>query len=259
MTTAIHNAINQGLTVTIASGNEAQSNGISWPACISGVLSVGDVYSDSFGGLIWTGVCTDATTFKDKLICHCNRGNILDILAPGAMICSTRLPGDADDWVCGDGTFIQKGGTSMATPHVAGGAALINQYAQLVGISLTPQQVEDLLKENADDIGYTWPRLNVLAAINTLSTNCNVSNPQNSLNCLDETISYTQDAIMNVSANYTDCTITAHSITVGSNGTVVFWPQAAHTASKLCRGPPKPPPPPPPPYPPPPPSRWPPP
>ncbi|MBA3064421.1 S8 family serine peptidase, partial [Candidatus Woesearchaeota archaeon] len=94
----------------------------------------------------------------------------------GYGICSTRLPGDNDGSVCGDGTFISKSGTSMSTPHVAGAAALIKQFVRLQdGTDITPQEIEDVLNDTGVQIydGATernYSRIDVYAAILSLDT-----------------------------------------------------------------------------------------
>jgi hypothetical protein len=63
-------------------------------------------------------------------------------------------------------------GTSMASPHVTGAAALVFQNAYAGGTLLTPSMVADILKRSATDLGtagidnvYGWGLLNVAAAL----------------------------------------------------------------------------------------------
>lgn len=79
-----------------------------------------------------------ATDPLDYLYSYSNRGNNLDLVAPGNN--TTTLIG---------GQYGAGGGTSFAAPVVAGVAALMLS----VNPSLTPGQVQDLLKQNADDLG----------------------------------------------------------------------------------------------------------
>lgn len=156
---AIDNAVAQGIFVSVASGNEAHLNGISYPACAPNAVSVGDVYDANVGGVSWgvPTVCTDSTTYADKIVCHCNRDEILDLLAPGAMINSTVLNGGYDKY----------GGTSMAAPHVAGAAVILQE----ANPTLTPYEINDTLRKTGKSIydsatGLTFPRIDVLAAFN---------------------------------------------------------------------------------------------
>jgi len=73
----IGNARNAGINVVVAAGNAALSNGVfaaglASPACTPGVVSVGAVYDDNVGGLIWGSApnqCTDNPTGADKVAC----------------------------------------------------------------------------------------------------------------------------------------------------------------------------------------------
>jgi subtilisin family serine protease len=74
-----------------------------------------------------------------------------DILAPGVNICSAELFSTFfPDEKCFDNSHILLSGTSMATPHIAGIAALILQLHP----TWTPDQVKTAIKNNADDLGY---------------------------------------------------------------------------------------------------------
>ena len=165
---AISAAFNHGIFVSVASGNEAYEDGISYPACVSRAISVGGVYDANVGTVSWGGTpptCQDITTAPDQIVCHTNRDEILDLLAPGALITST-VPGG----------FGVKGGTSMAAPHAAGAAALLLEADP----SLTPAQLRDALKNTGASIfdsetGLTFPRIDAKAALDSLSPTVSIS------------------------------------------------------------------------------------
>ncbi|MFX8626938.1 S8 family serine peptidase, partial [Acinetobacter baumannii] len=110
--TAFANARAAGVVPVVASGNDAFSDGISSPACVAGAVRVGAVYDSNIGGVSWGNPvkCSDPTTAADKVACFSNGGSLVTLLAPGAMI------------TAGGYTM---GGTSQATPHVAGAIALL--------------------------------------------------------------------------------------------------------------------------------------
>jgi type II secretory pathway pseudopilin PulG len=95
----------------------------------------------------------------------CNAGDKMKnffIVAPGERILSD-LPGNR---------YGTMSGTSMATPHVAGAAALVFQDAYDGRTFLTPAQVAEILKVTATDLGdqgvdgvYGWGLLNVTKAL----------------------------------------------------------------------------------------------
>ena len=138
----IDQARNAGVIVIAAAGNDASSNP-SFPAAYTGVVSVA------------------ATTITRTRASYSNFGPTIDVAAPGGNA-ATDVNGDG----IGDGVVSTLGddthgavafgyaaltGTSMATPHVAGVAALMKS----VFPGLTPAQFDDALAAGllTDDLG----------------------------------------------------------------------------------------------------------
>lgn len=145
--TPVTNARNVGITVVAASGNEGFTDGIAKPACTPGVVSVGAVYDANVGGLNW-GLCTDSTTVADNVACFSNSASFLTLLAPGALI------------VAGGFTM---GGTSQASPHVAGAVAVLRATFPDETLNQTLMRFTSKGKPVTDPRnGIIFPRLNLL-------------------------------------------------------------------------------------------------
>ena len=145
---------------TIASGlswaadHGARIANISYYVTGNKTISSAAKYFQSKGGVVVAGagnygttetiqddpyiVTVGATDPQDVIYYYSNRGNNLDLVAPGNN--TTTLIG---------GLYGAGGGTSFAAPVVSGVAALMFS----VNPSLTPTDVVDLLKANADDLG----------------------------------------------------------------------------------------------------------
>ena len=155
VTVAIDTLRTGGTSIFAASGNDAYKDGMSYPACISSVISVGAVYDAGFGSVIWTD-CTDATTALNQVVCSSNADASLDLLAPGCLITTTALGGGTSS-SCG---------TSFAAPHSVGVAALMLDN----NLTLTPDEIEACLEVSGMPIsdaanGITTPRVDALAAL----------------------------------------------------------------------------------------------
>jgi hypothetical protein len=98
---AVANSIASGVTYAIAAGNSNANACNSSPARVATALTVG------------------STTTSDARSSFSNFGTCVDIFAPGSSITSS--------WNTSDTAINTISGTSMATPHVAGVAALYRQ------------------------------------------------------------------------------------------------------------------------------------
>jgi len=128
----------QGIAVFAASGNEASTTGMDAPACISNSIAVGAVHSASLGEFLYqAGGCDDPFTGPDVVACFSNSDTTLlparpDLLAPACQITSARVGGGTNTGC----------GTSQATAHATGAAALLLQ----INPNLTPDQLKAMLQ-----------------------------------------------------------------------------------------------------------------
>ena len=126
---AAERMVSAGITVVVAAGNEGQDAANVSPASAPNVITVAAL-ADSDGLPGGVGPATKAGP-DDTLATFSNFGPSIDFIAPGVDILST-LPG---------GKFERYSGTSMASPHVAGLAALIKSRNR----GYSPAQVRDAM------------------------------------------------------------------------------------------------------------------
>ncbi|GAB2717134.1 S8 family peptidase [Streptomyces bullii] len=129
---AINAAVNRGTTVVVAAGNENQNAANSSPANCNNVITVA------------------ATNRAGSRAYYSNYGTIVDISAPGGETRTTTANGILSTLNSGTRTpssesYAYYQGTSMATPHIAGLAALMKS----ANSALTPAQIESAIKSNA--------------------------------------------------------------------------------------------------------------
>ncbi|MCX5068436.1 S8 family serine peptidase [Micromonospora lupini] len=118
--TAVRNSIASGVTYGLAAGNDNGANACNTsPARTTEAITVG------------------STTSSDARSSFSNIGTCLDIFAPGSSITSA--------WYTSNTATNTISGTSMATPHVVGAAALVAS----ANPSWTPAQVRNELVANA--------------------------------------------------------------------------------------------------------------
>ena len=150
--TPIVNARSAGILAVASSGNNAYTDGISSPACTPGVISVGAVYDTTWNGpFTWSSGCTDSTNGPDKIPCFSNSASFLTMLAPGAFITAAG---------------IQMAGTSQASPHVAGAAAVLQAAFPTESLDqIVTRMTATGVKITDSRNGVTVPRLSLLATI----------------------------------------------------------------------------------------------
>jgi subtilisin family serine protease len=119
-------AIDAGVTVVAAAGNEFFYSIPSYPAGIPGVVSVAAAEEESLG---------ETKTWWS------NWGNV-DFLAPGENVLSS-VPYTSNS----DPKYLRFSGTSMASPHVAGALALVKEVHPGFG----PTKLEQALASTADE------------------------------------------------------------------------------------------------------------
>lgn len=138
-----------GVTTFASAGNNGSSTQMTLPACLSNVISVG------------------ASDNSDVAAGFTNSNASTDIFAPGVNVVSAVL----------SNTTGTASGTSMASPHAAGCAALLIE----AGDATTPDQIEALLESSPFMVtvpgnGLSFPRIDCSTFVNIPPT-CDANGP----------------------------------------------------------------------------------
>ena len=146
---AIDYAYNLGVVFVAAAGNSSEDALNFYPAAQPQVITVA------------------ATDPNDKLATFSNFGSKIDVAAPGVDILSLQASGTSLGTLVAPG-YTRASGTSMATPHVSGLAALIlSQHP-----TYTNEDVRQVLRSSATDLGtsgfdlqFGYGRINASSAL----------------------------------------------------------------------------------------------
>ena len=129
----IDEVVDMGVVVVAAAGNGGPgAQTITSPGAALKAITVGSVSKSKY-----ISITSSRGPINDSGVFHIKP----DVVAPGIDITSTRLGGG----------YVSKSGTSMATPHVAGAAALLLQ----VHPDWTPAMIKNELESTAEDLGAT--------------------------------------------------------------------------------------------------------
>ncbi|MFJ1958950.1 S8 family peptidase [Streptomyces microflavus] len=129
---AINGAVNRGTTVVVAAGNNnANAAGFN-PASCNNVITVA------------------ASDREGNRAAYSNYGSVVEITAPGGETTASAANGiwstlNTGTRSVGSESYSAYQGTSMAAPHIAGLAALMNEAKP----ELTPAQISTAIRENA--------------------------------------------------------------------------------------------------------------
>jgi subtilisin family serine protease len=215
---AVNATVADGITVAVAAGNANKDACLSSPSRVSAALTVGAI---------------DDT---DRRASFSNYGPCVDLFAPGVSIISDYK----------DGQTVSMSGTSMATPHVAGAAALLLSATPSAGpaeiatallAQSTPQVVGEagqgspnrLLDTGATQAPITEPPVaptSVSASTPVLGTTTVTWKPSTSAPVLDQSVNVYRDSALLRTIVVSTSTTTINYTSMTPGAAYVFTVQA---------------------------------
>lgn len=169
---SLQSAWDAGIVTFASSGNKGHSDRMSSPACLSSAVAVAAVYDANYlrepdsntYGYYYSGFpyCSDDPTYGDLITCFSNRSPCNHLAAPGRRITAPGLNNGTSEYT----------GTSQASPHCAGVAALIAHRCACLGTWPPPQTIVGVMERTGVatvDPYFTSPnpiRVDALAAVN---------------------------------------------------------------------------------------------
>ncbi|MFL5492834.1 MAG: S8 family peptidase [Gemmatimonadales bacterium] len=131
---AVAGSVASGVTYAVAAGNSSTDACTFSPASAPGALTVG------------------ASTKIDGQASYSNFGSCVDLYAPGTFVLS--------DWNTSDTTAVYLSGTSMATPHVTGAAALyLETHPTASPAAVASYLLAGATRDRITDVGTGSPNL----------------------------------------------------------------------------------------------------
>lgn len=162
LSAAVDRAVERGVISVVAAGNSGTStNAIGTPGSARKAITI--AASDKSDAVAYFS--SRGPTPKNNLK--------PDVAAPGVNICAAEWDSAWSSRRCFDSQHVSISGTSMATPHVAGLAALIKQAHR----GWSPENIKSAIITTTKDVGYTiWAqgtgRIQALKAFNaSIATN----------------------------------------------------------------------------------------
>ncbi len=125
---AMENLVASGVTVVVAAGNGAYPGPVGFDACLASPASASSV------------IAVGATDSNDAKATYSNFGSCVDVFAPGNGITSLSNANNTD--------IRSMSGTSMASPHVAGAAALYLQSNPSASPSMVLSHLNSIATKN---------------------------------------------------------------------------------------------------------------
>jgi subtilisin family serine protease len=148
--------VSRKIAIFVATGNGGNPDRVAFPACISNSTGVGSTWDAELQ--LGSPDCHGQTRVGPfDITCYTDRGRAMDLLAPGSVIVAPRL---------GGGSTNGGHGTSYASPHAAGVAALVFSAKP----DILARDIEGILQRTGDVVihpesGDEVMRVNALSAV----------------------------------------------------------------------------------------------